>query len=85
MTNYYISDDEYKQQILDTCNKIMKEKLYKIVKRRKINKKKPNYKIKLLRNEWLMEMDEDLKTNVIYNLNKLCKTTLILYDMKNFD
>ena len=70
-----MSDDEYKQYISEICNRIIKEKLINIVKDR--NSQQIVFKIQINPAEWYMEMDDDVKFNVEYNLQILFKPLII--------
>ena len=75
MTTYNMSDDEYKQYISEICNRIIREKLINIVKDR--NSQQIVFKIQINPAEWYMEMDDDIKFNVEYNLQILFKPLII--------
>ena len=75
MTTYNMSNDEYKQYISEICNRIIKEKIINIVKDR--NSKQIVFKIQINPVEWYMEMDDDVKFNVEYNLQNLFKPLII--------
>lgn len=70
-----MSDDEYKQYISEICNRIIKEKLINIIKDR--NSEQVVFKIQINPVEWYMEMDDDVKFNVEYNLQTLFKPLII--------
>ena len=75
MTTYNMSDNEYKKYISEICNRIIKEKLISIVKDR--NSQQIVFKIQINPAEWYMEMDDDIKFNVEYNLQILFKPLII--------
>ena len=58
MTTYNMNYEQYKIHISKICNRIIKEKLIYIV----------NDGIHVVPSEWFMELDDDLKFNVEYNL-----------------
>lgn len=70
-----MSDDEYKQYISEICNRVIREKLINIIKDR--NSEQIVFKIQINPAEWYMEMDDDVKFNVEYNLQTLFKPLII--------
>ena len=70
-----MSDDEYKQYISEICNRVIREKLINIIKDR--NSEEVVFKIQINPVEWYMEMDDDVKFNVEYNLQILFKPLII--------
>ena len=77
MTTYNMSDIEYKQYICDICNRIISEKIFKIIKDESCDNNNLVLKIQILPKEWYMELDDDLKFNVEYNLQELFKPKII--------
>lgn len=78
-----MSETEYKEYICELCNRIIKEKLVHIIKddenSRETNngKTKIVFKIQLTPVEWYMELDDDIKFNVEYNLQEIFKPLII--------
>lgn len=70
-----MSDQEYKQHIVNICKRIIREKLINIV--RDTDKEEIVFKIQINPIEWYMEMDDDVKFNVEYNLQNLFKPLII--------
>ena len=70
-----MTDHEYKQYISKICNRIIKEKLFNIVRNRDVAQ--IVFKIQINPVEWYMELDDDVKFNVEYNLGNLFKPLII--------
>lgn len=70
-----MSDQEYKQHIVNICKRIIREKLINIV--RDTDKEEIVFKIQINPIEWYMEMDDDVKFNVEYNLQIILKPIII--------
>lgn len=70
-----MTNSEYKNYVSDICNRIIKDKLINIVKDR--DSKSVVFKIQINPVEWYIELDDDLKFNVEYNLQHLFKPLII--------
>lgn len=73
--SYNLSEEDYKSLILKNMQRLLEEK------RMKINPiqtaQGTNYTIQFRPPEWYLELDEDLKSNILYNLQEYCKDKII--------
>tara|TARA_B100001175_G_C19451490_1_gene611569 strand:+ start:121 stop:423 length:303 start_codon:yes stop_codon:yes gene_type:complete len=64
-----MTDEEYKKYICDICNRIISEKRINIVRVDESNKSV--FKIQIIPTEWYIELENDVKFIVEYNILKI--------------
>lgn len=77
-----LTEEQYKNYILYIVNRILNEKLYKIVEKRENGQIKFSIQLKYI--EWYLELDDEVRYNVEINLqHHIIKQIEILYKTMN--